>query len=132
MVQVASNVCAGHLVKNMLDKVNFSIKVIIGSIFAFVVLLYAYYQTRNLLSGPTIEIISPGNGKVFAEPLVEIVGVAKNSSRITLNDRPILIDETGNFKEKLLLSDGYNIIDFKAEDRFGEKINKTLEVILKQ
>lgn len=116
----------------MLDKANFSIKIIIGSIFALVVLLYTYYQTRNLLSGPTIEIISPENGKTFAGPLVEIVGVAKNSSRITLNDRPILIDEIGNFKEKLLLSDGYNIIDFKAEDRFGEKINKTLEVILKQ
>ncbi|MEK7081543.1 MAG: hypothetical protein AAB888_01095 [Patescibacteria group bacterium] len=115
----------------MLDKANFSIKIIIGSIFALVVLLYAYYQTRNLISGPTIEITFPENGKTFTEPLVEIIGVAKNSSRITLNDRPILIDESGNFKEKLLLSDGYNIIDFKAEDRFGERINKTLEVILK-
>ncbi len=116
----------------MLDKANFSIKIIIGSIFVLVILLYAYYQTKNLVSGPTIEITSPKNGDSFAEPLVEIIGVAKNSSRITLNDRPILIDESGNFKEKLLLSEGYNIIDFKAEDRFGEKINKALEVILKQ
>lgn len=116
----------------MLDKANFSIKIIIGSVLALVIILYAYYQTKNLLSGPLIEITSPQNGKTFTEPLIEIVGAAKNSSRITLNDRPILIDEAGNFKEKLLLSEGYNIIDFKAEDRFGEKINKTLEVVLKQ
>lgn len=116
----------------MLDKANFSIKIIIGGVLALIILIYAYYQTKNLLSGPLIEITSPQNGKTFIEPLIEIVGVAKNSSRITLNDRPILIDEAGNFKEKLLLSEGYNIIDFKAEDRFGEKINKTLEVVLKQ
>ncbi len=115
----------------MLDKARFSIKAAIIGAFALVILFYAYYQTRNLISGPVIEVSSPQNGQTFTEALVEIVGRAKNAVKITLDDRPIFIDESGNFREKLLLSRGYNIIDLKAEDKFGEKTQKILEVILK-
>ncbi len=116
----------------MLDKAGLPIKIAIVSVFALVVLSYAYYQTRNIVSGPVIETVSPKNGETFGNALIEVTGVAKNAARISLNDRPIFIDEAGNFREKLLLSSGYNIISLKAEDKFGEKINKTLEVILKQ
>lgn len=115
----------------MLDKANFSIKIFVGVTLALIILVYGYYKTRDLLSGPVIKIHSPKNGEIFRAPLIEISGVAENISRLTLNDRVIFIDENGNFREKLLLSGGYNIIDFKAEDKFGEKTGKTLEVILK-
>src|SRR3989344_4523425 len=100
---------------------------IFASIFLFIA-SYAYLKTANLIGGPIIVVENPENGSVSSESLINIGGVAKNISKISLNDRPINVDEDGNFKEKLLLSYGYNIMELKAEDRFGRKTNKTLEL----
>ncbi|MFC1802120.1 hypothetical protein ACFLY7_01640 [Patescibacteria group bacterium] len=103
----------------------------IGLIILAIVLVvgYSYYQMRNLLNGPVLIVTSPQNGETFSESLIEITGETKNISEISLNDRPIFIDENGNFKEKMLLSYGYNVIKIEAGDRFDRKIKKILEVI---
>jgi len=92
---------------------------------------YAYYRTKDFTIGPTITIYSPTNGESVDMSLVEISGIAKNISYISINDRQIFTDEEGVFKEKLLLYPGYNIISVKAEDRFDRNIEKTLEIIYK-
>ncbi len=90
---------------------------------------YCYHQSSRLIDGPQITIISPINGSSSSSPLTEIVGVAKNISKITLNDRQIFIDDDGNFSERLLLSDGYNILKVDAQDKFGKKTEKQIEVV---
>ena len=91
---------------------------------------YSYYQAWDFLVGPRLTILSPSNGATVENALVDIEGIAENIAHITLNDRPIFIDEAGAFKEKLLLSRGYNIMEVTAEDRFGRETNKTLELVL--
>lgn len=91
---------------------------------------YALYQIKDIVLGPRITVLSPPNGTLFSEPLVEIRGTATNVSHITLNDLPIFTDSDGAFKEKLLLSEGYNIIEISAKDRFGRNTEKILELVL--
>ena len=105
-------------------------KILLFSAMILLVVGYAYLKTKDYIAGPQIIIISPLNGSSVSSPLIEIVGTAKNISFISLNDRPIFIDESGNFKEKLLLYSGYNIMSVKAEDRYKRKVEKNLEVIL--
>jgi len=93
------------------------------------ILGYTYYQTKNLVSGPQIEIYSPKNGSGTQEKLITIEGIAKNISKISLNDSPIYVDQDGVFKEKLLLAQGYNIIELTVEDRFGRIKDEKLEVV---
>ena len=95
----------------------------------FLILVYTYFQMQSLITGPVISIKTPSNGAVLSDPLVDIEGSAKNISRITMNDRQIFIDESGVFKEKLLLSPGYNIITLQAEDRFGRDTKSTLDLV---
>lgn len=95
-----------------------------------VVIGYTYLKTKDYIAGPQILITSPFSGSSVSNSLIEIVGLAKNISFISLNDRPIFIDEQGNFKEKLLLYSGYNIISVKAEDRYKRSVEKTIELIL--
>lgn len=97
---------------------------------ALIVVGYAYLKTKDYIAGPQITITSPTNGSFVSNPLIEITGVTKNISFISLNDRPIFIDEKGNFKEKLLLYPGYNIMSIKARDRYKRTVEKNLEVIL--
>ncbi|PIR57926.1 MAG: hypothetical protein COU71_01460 [Parcubacteria group bacterium CG10_big_fil_rev_8_21_14_0_10_38_31] len=113
------------------NKDKIIIKIIIGFILFTIVAGYSYYEVRDFLAGPKIEIISPKNGVIINKSLIEIHGTAKNISKLFLNDKQIFTDEEGIFSEELLLSLGYNIIEFKAEDRFEREVKQTLEIIYK-
>ena len=103
------------------------IGVIVGVI--IVIAGYSYYRVRNLISGPIIEIISPIDGSLVKNSLVEVVGITKNISKITLNGRPITVDQAGKFGEQLVVPEGYNIISVEGTDRFGKKKSKTIKIV---
>lgn len=111
---------------------KFVVGLIIFILAAFGIGGYAYLQSREFLRGPQITLISPQNGETFENALVVIEGAAHNVTSISLNDGAIFVDSKGNFKEKLLLLPGYNILSVKAEDRFGKKVEKTLELVYKE
>lgn len=92
---------------------------------------YAYFAMRSYLAGPQIEIFTPGEYAVVEHELVEIRGVSKRISSIKLNDRPIFVDESGEFREQLLLYSGYNILKVAAQDRYGRIVEKKMEIILR-
>jgi Glucodextranase, domain B len=96
------------------------------------VLSYSLFQTRNIIFGPSIELTSPIDGETYTNPLLEVKGVAENVKSLELDDRPIFTDTKGNFSEKLLLSPGYNILKLEATDKFGKKLDKIIQVILKE
>ncbi|MCR4283751.1 MAG: hypothetical protein NUV64_00330 [Parcubacteria group bacterium] len=104
---------------------------IIGSILFIIVAGYSYYEVKDFITGPKIEITSPKNGEVINQSFIEVQGTTKNISKLFLNDRQIFTDEKGIFNEELLLSLGYNIIEVKARDRFERETKKTLEIIYK-
>lgn len=107
-------------------------KLLIISLFVLTLIGYSTFQAKKIITGPQISLNSPSNGEEVNENLIDISGVAKNISAISLNDRSIHIDESGNFKEKLMLYPGYNIITLKAQDKFGSTIKKEVEVVYKQ
>ena len=107
-------------------------KVFIISVFVLAIVGYGLFQANKLISGPQISIASPSSGATVSDGAVDISGVAKNIAAISLDDRPIFIDESGNFKEKLMLYPGYNIITLKAQDKFGAVIEKKVDLIYKQ
>ena len=113
-------------------KLKLSLKILTGSLFLFLILGYSLYQSRNLLMGPVITIDEPKNGLATEEQMIKIAGAAKNIKSISLDDRPIFIDEAGSFSEKLLLSNGYNVIKISAWDKFNKKTDKLIEVVYKE
>lgn len=110
---------------------KFYLKVTIITLFLLVIFGYSVYEGWNYATGPKITILSPTNGSAVAESFITIHGQTKNTSLITLNERPISIDEHGQFNEKILLSYGYNILTMSASDRFGKKTTKTLQLVYK-
>ena len=111
--------------KNIRSKISFYI-------FTIIILItgaYSYYQTRSYSHGPILEISEPLNGSlVFSSNLI-IKALTKNISFITINDRPIFVNEKGLLNEKLLLSPGYNIIKLRAEDKYQRSIEKKIEIV---
>lgn len=105
------------------------LKILIVVIVAGLIVTYTYYKTKDFLHGPVVIITSPVNGATVNDSLVEIVGKAKRIAYISINDRQIFTNEEGNFKEKLLLYPGYNIISIKVSDRFDRNTEKSLEIV---
>ena len=108
------------------------LKISVISILALVIVGYSLFQAQKILRGPIIEVNSPENATTYNQPLIEVSGRAQNISYLNLNDRPIFTDKDGYFKEKLLLSPGYNIIKLDARDKFKKYTEKKLELILKE
>ena len=93
-----------------------------------IIIFYAYFQSRAIIAGPQLSIIEPQHGSSATSSLVTVRGIAIHAKEITIQGRPILIDLQGNFTEKLLLADGYNIIELTATDTQGRQIKKLLEL----
>lgn len=110
---------------------KFYLKTIIVSLFVIILIGYGIFEVWNYMTGPQIYITSPADGLAVSESLISIEGQTKNSKIITLNDRPIVVDEVGRFKESILLSYGYNVLILKAEDRFGKKTEQKLQLVYK-
>lgn len=105
------------------------LKIFLIILFSIGIILYIIFNFRIFIAGPEIIVTSPQNGSNVNTELLEIVGSAKNVSFIDLNEKPIFLDENGNFKEFLLLATGYNIIVIKAKDKFEREISKKIEVV---
>ncbi|MBX9906669.1 hypothetical protein K2X96_02095 [Patescibacteria group bacterium] len=82
------------------------------------VVAYGIFQARHLIEGPVITLTEE---PAYAQPdaAIEIKGNAQNIISISINDRQIFTDDSGNFTETLVLPKGYTIMTLTAEDRYG-------------
>jgi hypothetical protein len=95
---------------------------------SILIVFFVLFQARFLIMGPQI-ILTESPKALGNERQVELKGKAYNISRIWLNDRPIFTDAQGNFKEALVLENGYTIATLRAEDRYGRTTNVTREMV---
>lgn len=93
-----------------------------------IIIIYAYVQSRAIIEGPEIILESPIE-TTSSTSLILVQGYVKNTKATTLQGRPIFIDTMGRFGEKLLLSEGYNIIVLTAVDAQGRTKRKTWEMV---
>jgi hypothetical protein len=98
---------------------------------ALIVIVYAAYKSKNLVAGPSITIATPENGQTFDRSVITVEGKTKNVVEISVNNRPIFVDDQGVFKEKYLLSPGQNTVGLLVKDKFGRMTQKTLELYYK-
>lgn len=100
---------------------------IILVVFFILVILYAYYEARGLLFGPSIEV--PKEVSTVHDRFITIHGKATRIAQLTMNGKPVTVTEDGAFEEPYLLSDGYNRIVLRAQDRYGRTRESIIEVV---
>lgn len=105
------------------------LKRIIIIVVIILILGYTYFQTKDLIRGPVLIITYPSSGMTMKDSSVEIKGSVKNASYVTMNDRQIFVNEEGKFNEKILLIEGYNVIEIDVKDRFERVESKKLELM---
>ena len=113
----------------MLPYRNNKIAAIAILLFFLAVIGYAYFEARNILYGPQINIGSPDAPLSVHEALVHIRGQAANITELRMNGDPVSVTEAGAFDEALLLAVGYNKIVLTANDKFGRSTSRSLEIL---
>jgi hypothetical protein len=98
------------------------------TVLTLLVFAFILFQARFLITGPQITLTEAPAGPVSA-PEVIIAGTAHNISHLWLNDRPIYTDAKGNFREKLVLENGYTVATLRAEDRYGRTTRVTQPLV---
>ena len=99
------------------------------SLFFLIIIVFAFFRSKDLIFGVKIKNVNISDGVTVAEGVMEIKGNAKNGTLVTLNGREISIDETGNFNETIALLSGYNIVEIKAKDKFDYIDEKNYKII---
>jgi hypothetical protein len=113
----------------MLPYRNNKIAAIAILLFFLAVIGYAYFEARNILYGPQINIGSPDAPLSVHEPLIHIRGQAANITELRMNGDPVSVTEAGAFDEALLLAVGYNKVMLTASDKFGRSTSRSLEIL---
>jgi cytoskeletal protein RodZ len=90
-------------------------------LFVAALLFYLGYYLKNSFSQPKIIIFSPANNLVTENNSVEIVGQADERTQIAINNKQILKDGAGNFKETVELKKGLNVITISAQNKYSRK-----------
>jgi len=98
-------------------------------ILLFLALSYGIFRAYPLLTGPSIKILNLIDGSTVANTTFQISGIATRAKEITLQGKPITIDNKGNFTETLVATYPYTILVLVATDKYGAVETKTLRVI---
>jgi hypothetical protein len=103
----------------------------IGGFFVFflLIIIYAFFRSHDLIFGVKIRDVNIVVGAKVTDPVLEVKGNAKNATHVVLDGREISIDQNGNFNETIALLSGYNIINIKAEDKFGYSDEKNYKLM---
>jgi hypothetical protein len=99
------------------------------SIFVLFIVVYAFFRSEDLIFGVKIKNVNITDGEKVTDNVLKITGNARNAVNLSLDDRPISIDQKGNFNETIALLPGYNIISIKAEDEFGKRDEKDYKLM---
>ncbi|MCX6757008.1 MAG: hypothetical protein NTW35_02565 [Candidatus Nomurabacteria bacterium] len=92
-------------------------------------LFYGIFRAYPLLTGPNIKILNLTDGATVASTTFQVSGIVKRAKEITLQGKPITINDKGNFTETLVATYPYTILVLVATDKYGAVETKTLRVI---
>ena len=99
------------------------------SVFFLLIIIYAFFRSKDLIFGVKIRNVNIVNGSTITSPTIEVTGIARNAINLTLDGREISVDQQGDFDETIALLPGYNIINLRAKDKFGNTDEKNYQLI---
>ena len=105
-----------------MEKILFNKKIIqiaLVSVFFLLIVAYAFFVSKDLIFGVKIRNVNLTDGATVTDNVLNLTGNAKNAIKLVLDGREISVDQQGNFSETIALLPGYNIIDIRAQDKFG-------------
>ncbi|MDP3771910.1 MAG: helix-turn-helix domain-containing protein [bacterium] len=103
----------------------------ITGIFFVGVMVFLGVRVVSFLSPPRIFLESPREAETVSVPLIRVKGRVNQEGRLTVNNREVRMDESGNFNEEIEVGAGTNTLAFVAENKFGRRAEVVRHVVVK-
>jgi len=78
-----------------------------------------------------LTVLEPVTGAIFtgkSEQSIVVKGIVDTGATVTVNSRLAVVDPQGNFSANIILTEGSNSIEIKAEDEAQNQFQKTITV----
>ena len=106
-----------------------TLKIGLVSILFLFIVVFVFFNSRDLIFGVKIKNVNLKDNLKVSESIFEITGTAKNAVKLSIDGREISVDQKGNFDETIALLSGYNLVNIKAQDKFGKIDEKNYKVM---
>lgn len=97
-------------------------------ILLFGILLYAGYEARFIVAGPSVSIETPTMWSATSSQRVLVSGNTSHIAFLSINNVQAFTDTSGHFSKEVSLPPGYAIITIAAKDRFGRSISRVASI----
>lgn len=104
----------------------------IYSIIFLFIFAYIIYATKQVWLPSKIVVEKWQKWNIVYNQDFQLSGTMRNANSLQINDHLTKINKNGDFKEQLLLQEGYNKISIAGTSRFGKKDSKDLLVYYKK
>ncbi|MEI6022417.1 MAG: hypothetical protein WCQ32_01060 [bacterium] len=104
-------------------------KKIIGITLGVLTIGFIYHNSKDALFGAKLSVTIAPDGSTITDSTLPIEGYAPKVKSVTINQHPVAIDTAGHFKDEVLLSPGYNIIEVSTIDSFNKKTTKEYHLV---
>jgi len=92
-------------------------------IFIIIIFLVVFgfigYQYRSAFLNPPLYLLSPSNNMVISGTKVTVLGRTDPDATVAVNNNPVAVDESGNFRKNLIVFPGKTEITVRSINKFG-------------
>jgi len=96
------------------------------------ILIFLLWKVEQIFAPPPLKIIEPPDGLITSDRQLKIVGQSQAEVEIVINNKPIFVDNQGNFTTTVDLQNGLNLIKIIAQKRYGQLNSAEVRVLLKE
>lgn len=93
---------------------------------------YLGLQIHKIIQPPTLALHSPENGVITYDSAIDVYGETGNEVFVSINGKEIINNGSGQFTERIDLTQGVNTIVVSAKRRHGKSTTVTRHVIQKE
>lgn len=95
-------------------------------------LVFLIWNVEAIFRPPKLEITEPLDGVITLSRQVAIKGETAKESEVSINNRPVLVDSSGNFSVLVDLQKGLNLIKISAKKRYSRPSEVEIRVLFKE
>jgi len=97
-------------------------------VLAILAAAYLFREVDKFVSIPRLTILEPADGIIAKSGAVWVKGITDKDCQVFINGQLILVNDKGEFNEKVNLRRGANFITVKSKNRFGKESSRTISV----
>lgn len=89
---------------------------------------YLYRELGKFSSAPRLILKTPENNISSPDNFVDVSGFTDQDATLYINDQAVVLNDQGEFNQKVNLKPGLNQIAVKSVNRFNKEAEKTLQI----